>query len=89
VTVNLAVTALRASTALVDVEIYDPLGHRVFQTWWDGQTFVSNQQRAYTATWSVPQSAAKGQYAVRIGIFRAGWGTLYYWNSSAAHFNVR
>ena len=70
------------------MEVYDSLGNRVFQHFWDGQSFTASQTRTFTAAWSVPGTASPGTYSVKLGIFSTGWGKLYNWNNQAATFTV-
>ncbi|HEX8966837.1 MAG TPA: hypothetical protein VF937_03090, partial [Chloroflexota bacterium] len=88
VSVTTSVASANASSVLVDVEIYDPSGARVYQKWWNNQSFSAGQTRSFTTSWSVPTSAATGGYTVKVGIYRNGWGTLYNWNNAAALFSV-
>jgi len=76
-----------ASTALIDVEVYDPTGARVFQQVWDNQPLKAGQTR-FKTTWSVPSTAVAGTYTVKIGVFSPGWGPLQNWNNQAAVFTV-
>jgi hypothetical protein len=89
-TVNLAVSVKSgsATTALVDVELYDQDGAKVHQQVYDNQTFAAGQTRTFTPTWRVPAGAATGTYTVKVGVFKPGWGVLYHWNNSAAQFAV-
>jgi hypothetical protein len=87
-TITAAVTSATAMTALVDLEVYDPGGAKVFQQAYDNQSFTAGQTRSYSPAWSVPTSAVSGQYTVKIGVFSPGWGTLYAWNDSAGQFSV-
>ncbi len=86
--ITATVTSATATTVLVDVEVYDPNGTKVFQQFYDSQSFAAGQQRTYTMSWTVPSTAALGAYVVKIGIFSPGWGSLYAWNNGAAQFGV-
>jgi len=86
--IDASVTSASAGSVLVDVEVYSPTGGKVFQKAWDQQTFTAGQRRTFTTPWTVPSSAATGQYVVRIGIFTPGWGTCRHWNGSAAQVTV-
>jgi hypothetical protein len=83
-----SVTSSKASNALVDVEVYDPAGTRVFQQFWDNQAFTAGQTRTFPSTWQVPAGAALGTYSITIGVFSPGWGTVYNWNAAAGSFGV-
>jgi hypothetical protein len=86
--ISASVTSRQASTVLVDVELYDPAGTKVFQQFWDNQAFSAGQTRTYTASWSVPATAASGAYSIAVGVFSPGWGTLNNWNGSAGTLSV-
>jgi hypothetical protein len=86
--ITASVWSATASNVLVDLEVYNAAGARVFQTSWDQQSIASNQTRTFSTTWSVPATASPGSYTVKIGVFSPGWGTLYDWNNSAATFSV-
>src|SRR4029453_7671322 len=47
----------RSSTTrrgLVDLEIYTPAGAKIFQQFWDNQSFTAGVNRTFTATWNIP-----------------------------------
>src|SRR5207244_4434678 len=89
---NVSVTALvksaTASSALIDVEVYDAAGTKVFQQAWDNQAFGADQTRTYRSNWSVASTATSGSYTVKIGIFGTGWFAFYAWNDRATAFTV-
>ena len=89
ITIEVIVDADTARHALVDLEINDPAARRVFQRYWDDQSFQPATPRTYKATWKVPSGEPAGTYVVRLGVFRAGWGVLYHWNHVATSFEVR
>lgn len=88
VTITASVTSGQAASALIDIEVYDPSGTRVFQRAFDNQSFVAGQQRSFTASWQIPGTAATGTYAVKLGTFLPGWGTLLRWDNNAATLTV-
>jgi hypothetical protein len=73
----------------VDIEVYNSAGQKVYQSFWDGQSFKANTTRTFRATWRVPANAAPGTYTVKIGIFKPGWAGLVLWNNGARTFTVR
>jgi hypothetical protein len=77
-----------AQSLLVDLEVYHSDGRKVFQQWWDSQSFAAGQRRTYQTSWSVPADAAVGTYTVMIGLFSPGWGTLHHWNSRAGQLSI-
>ena len=87
-TVSLTVKSATATSALVDVEVYNSSGVKVFQQSWDGQSFSASQTGSYSANWSVPSTLAPGTYSVDIGVFYTGWSTLYDWHNNAATLTV-
>lgn len=78
-----------ASSALVDLEIYDAAGVKVGQIYYDNQSFAAGAVKRYTWTWTVPASAAKGTYTVKVGVFAPGWASFKYWNNSVKTFVVQ
>lgn len=80
--------AAAAGSALIDVEVYSPSGAKVHQQVYDNQSFAAGQTRTYQPNWTVPTNAAVGQYTVKVGIFRPGWGAMSHWNNQAATFTV-
>lgn len=76
------------STVLVSVDLYDPSGERVHQTFFDQQLLQKDIASVFPVSWSVPENAPKGKYTIRVGIFKPGWGELYNWNSNAGTFEV-
>jgi hypothetical protein len=87
-TLTVSVTSGSTRSALVDIEIYAPNGSKVYQTYFDAQSFTAGVTKKYTATWRLPDNAARGTYTVKVGVFSVGWGTLYHWNNSAGTFRV-
>lgn len=79
----------RSTTVLVDLEVYDPQGRKVFQQYWDRRSFREDRTRGFSALWRLPNSARPGTYTVKVGIFGVRWDGLQYWNDSATTFTVR
>jgi hypothetical protein len=84
-----SVTSSAAATALVDLEVYDTAGTKVFQQAWDNQSFTAGQTRTFSAPWQVSTTAATGTYTLALGVFSPAWGTLYSWNASAGALTVK
>jgi hypothetical protein len=82
------VKSATASSAVIDVEVYDASGTKVFQQFWNNQAFTAGQTRTFNSSWSVPLTAMPGTYTVKVGVFSSGWTTLYTWNNTAAVFTV-
>jgi hypothetical protein len=88
VSIAVSVTASSDRQELVDVEVYDSTGRKVFQHWWDAESFAASQARTFTATWSVPAGEPRGAHTIKVGVFSTGWGMLIHWNDNAASFRV-
>lgn len=87
--VNISVTVRNlgeaASDVIIDVEVYDVTGNKLFQNFFEHQNFAANGAQTYTQSWT---PSAAGQYTVKIGIFRNDWGANYSWNGNAATIGV-
>lgn len=77
-----------ASNLLVDLEIYNPAGVKVGQSFFQGQNFARAQAHSYAWSYSIPSGAASGKYTVTVGVFTANWASNLYWDSSAATFTT-
>lgn len=83
------VTSSGNATVVVDVEVFNPAGARVFQAYWENERFGNrNLQRSFTAVWQVPADLPTGAYRVAVGVFSANWGSLQHWNNAAATITV-
>ena len=83
------VSATAATLGLVDVEVYNSTGQKVYQQVWDNQSFNANSTRNFSTTWQVPSNLSPGTYTVKIGIFAPAWSGMYLWNNNARTFTVR
>jgi hypothetical protein len=88
VSVKVTIQSSVVSKVVVDLEIYNPAGTKVFQRLWHSQSFSAGQTRTYSPDWFVPKSSTTGTYTLRIGIFKTGGGALLDWNSNAGVFTV-
>ncbi len=88
VTITATATSSSTRAGLVDVEVYASSGAKVYQRFWDNQSFTAGQARTFSTAWSPPASEPLGSHTVKIGMFRPGWGGLDHWNDSAATFTV-
>ena len=82
------VLTTRSMTALIDVEVYNASGARVFQTYADNRILEANGSNVMHFRWTLPAGLAPGTYTVMVGAFSPGWGTVYAWNPNAAIFVV-
>ena len=87
-TVTTTVTASRAGTALIDIELYGPTGKKTAQRYWSAAAFAAGVPRTLRWTWYVSSTRAIGPYTVKIGVFRPAWGALLVWNNRASLFRV-
>jgi hypothetical protein len=89
VSLPISVTSSKAMRALVDIEVHDAAGAKVFQQFYDNRSFVAGVPVNFSPAWAIPSGAAKGTYTVKVGVFSAGWGALYVWNNSTMTVTVR
>jgi hypothetical protein len=74
------------SGAIVDFEVYDG-NNKVYQTY-QSEDLAANTPQTFGASWAVPTDQAAGSYRLKIGIFAAGWASLYAWDDTGATFEV-
>ncbi|HTD77361.1 MAG TPA: hypothetical protein VK898_06985 [Chloroflexota bacterium] len=74
---------------LVDFEIYDSQGRKVWQTWHDNLPFQGGAMTTDFAVYTIPGDLAPGRYTFKTGVFSTGWGTLYAWNDNAGTLTVQ
>ncbi|MDZ7726975.1 MAG: malectin domain-containing carbohydrate-binding protein [Dehalococcoidia bacterium] len=89
-TIRVQVESQVADRGLVDVEVYDADGNRIFQKYWDDRQFQSGESRTFLVRGSIPGDAATGEYVVKVGIFepQPAWGTFLALEDPAATFTV-
>jgi len=87
--VTVSVVASQNGTALVDAEVYDASGAKVWQSYQDNVSLTAGTARNITVSWSIPSSLSTGTYTVKVGVFSPAWGQLLSWNNDAARFSVR
>ena len=74
------------SGAIVDFELYDSAGHRLYQTYQTGVSLAANTPRMFKATWPMPANDPAGMHTLKVGVFKSGWSGLYAWDNNAASF---
>src|SRR6185503_12648196 len=77
-----------ATGNIVDMEVFNSAGNRVFQQYIPGNSFGTGETKAFQWFWSSPSNQAAGTYTVKIGVFTDHWVTLLLWNNSADTFTV-
>jgi hypothetical protein len=70
---------------LVDTEVYNSSGGKVFQQYVEHQNFAANETKTISANWT---PTTNGTYTIKIGVFSAGWANLYTWVDNAGTFSV-
>ena len=74
--------------ALVDIDVFDPAGHRVLRRAYDGISFKAGVMRTFRPTFYVASTGRLGTYVVKIRIYRVGWAGLLKNYSRSATFRV-
>jgi hypothetical protein len=89
-TLSAAITPISAlSNSLVDFQIFDGFGSKVYETWRGPINFTAHTARMVTAGWTVPSTQAVGSYRLKVGVYGTGRTPLYGWNGNAATITVR
>ncbi len=74
---------------LVDFEVYNESGDKIWQTALDNQVLSVDGVVPFSTTLVVPATLLEGRYIVKTGLFAPGWGTQYVWNDRASTFVVQ
>src|SRR5262245_20597632 len=77
-----------ASGIIVDVEIFNSGGTKVFQNYVPGNTFATGETKRFDFFWTTAANQPAGPYTVKVGIFTDHWTSLLLWNNSADTFMV-
>jgi hypothetical protein len=70
---------------IVDTEIYDGSGTKVFQGFAQAESITEGQTKTYQNQWT---PTASGTYHIKVGVFTAGWTQARTWNDTATSFTV-
>jgi len=73
-------SAAPITDGVVDLEIYDSSGTRVYQKFFDHQNLEANRSYSYSTLW---QPSAQNNYRLKIGVFASNWQQLLEWNDNA------
>ena len=76
-------TSAGLAGAVVDFEVYNAAGNRVYQAWQSPVTLAPNTARTFTTTWTAPANQPAGAYRLKMGVFGSGWTPLYAWNDTS------
>jgi hypothetical protein len=74
-----------AFSGLVDIEVYNSGGTKVFQQFYAGESFAADQTRSFNASWT---ASPQGAYHMAVGVFNNTWTQNYHWNNNAVTINV-
>lgn len=74
-----------ASGDIVDIEVYNSAAQKVFQKFFENQSFASGGSANYTASWT---PGAADTYKVKVGVFNGSWTANYYWNDALLTLTV-
>ncbi len=88
-TINLkarVIAAQKQTNGLIDLEVYDERGQKVFQKFIENQTWTAGEARELAASWTPERP---GNYVARVGVFSDGWSQTLAWQNEAAQFSVR
>jgi hypothetical protein len=88
VLVNAKVTSSEAAALLIDVEIFDASLKKVHQMVKDNIQVSAGEQKTVPFEWNVPATLPEGKYIVSLGIFGAGWSSMYKWHAGAAELQI-
>ncbi len=88
VTISQDARSSRDASVLVDFEIFDSNGQRVWQNALDNQSLSGGAVGSFTSTYTVPADLPPGNYSVKTGLFTPGWGSMYSWSDMAGSFVV-
>ena len=80
ITATVTDTGGATSGIVVDIETYNSSNQKIFQKFYENESFAAGQQKQYTAQWT---PAAAGTYRIMVGVFSSGWDTNYVWNNNA------
>ncbi|MGI5841175.1 MAG: glycoside hydrolase family 113 [Patescibacteria group bacterium] len=73
------------SSVIVDIEIYDSSGNKVFQRYLENKDLNSAQVSTFNVDWN---PSNPGDYQLKLGIFASGWSSLYHWQDDLLNFRV-
>jgi hypothetical protein len=76
------------SGIIVDMEVFNSGGTKVFQQYIPGLTFAAGETKTFQWFWA-PPAGANGTHTVKVGVFADRWAQLLMWNNSATTFTVQ
>jgi hypothetical protein len=92
-TVTLSATIMNSTdpvSVLVDIELYDTNGKRMFQWFTDNQLIQTKQSQTWTSSWKVPSAniTERTVFNLCIGVFKPNWTEQYVWKSGIASIEI-
>jgi hypothetical protein len=81
-------SATAISNCLVDFEVYDTGGAKIYQTSISSLSLSAGTPKTVQATWQVPSTQAPGTYTLKVGVFGGGWAPMYAWDDAAGSVGV-
>jgi hypothetical protein len=78
----------RDADLLLDFELYDSDGQKVWQAVHDNTPLQGGAMNSDFAIFTIPDALPPGQYTFKTGVFAPGWGRLYVWNDAAGTLTV-
>jgi hypothetical protein len=88
VTIRQDISTSVDATLLVNFEVYDSQGQKVWQLWHDDEPLRAGAAMTHVAVLTVPDDLPSGDYTLVAGVFSAGWGTLYAWKPDVGTLTV-
>ncbi len=85
---NAAIKSATTTSALVDMEVYDAAGYKVYQQYAANQNFGAGQTSNFTFNWATPNNQAAGEYILSLGVFANDWSSSYLWSANAGSLAV-
>jgi hypothetical protein len=76
------------TTALIDLEVYDERGVRVYFQMFENQLLTAGQTRSFMAVQATSVWQAPGTYTVKVGVFSSALDALYSWNENASAYTI-
>lgn len=74
-----------AQNVIVDIEVHNDSGQKVFQEFFEGQNIPQGTVEDYSVPWQPNDS---GNFTMKAGVFSSGWGSAHEWNNSVDTITV-
>ncbi|MDO8604610.1 MAG: hypothetical protein Q7K40_04440 [bacterium] len=85
ITASIANTGGDLINGIIDVEVYDTAGTKVYQKYFEKQNISANTAQKYPVVWNTD---IRGDYTVKVGVFKFDWSLMYDWSGPAATFKI-